>query len=192
MTEKREIKNDNIIDRNDWIRQELKKGVTPIVDFEAAILKDNFNALVGEQSRNAVMLGESMQDSSETWHDNAAAEMINASSLGLSSQASTVVRMINESPVCESPRQDYEEVTLGSVVFISFDDDIEHLEPFILTGATNDLPDSILGRLPDGCEAVTVKSPLGASMLGAKTGDVVTYQANNRNLTIHVHHFEHI
>ncbi len=116
-----------------------------------------------------------MQDSSEIWRDNAAAEMINASSLGLSNQASAVVRMINELPVCESLYQDYEGVTLGSVVFISFDNEIKLLEPFILTGTTNDLPDSILERLPDGCEAVTVKSPLGASLLGAKTGDIVIY-----------------
>lgn len=187
MTEKHEAQS-NATDRNSWLKKELERGVTPIADFEVAVLRDNFQALASEQSRNAVMLGESMQDSSETWHDNAAAEMINAASFGLSSQAGALAKIINEVPLCEIPNSDHEVATLGSIIFVLFDDTDDTPEPFLLTGVTNDLPSPLQDQLPQGCEAVTLRSPLGIALLGCKSGDSITYQANGRDLTVHIHH----
>ncbi len=170
--------------RNEVLLNLIERGITPLLPFEADFLHQEFSQLVEVQRKNGRRLGESMQDSSETWHDNAAADQINAESLGIARQADALTQRLNGGFVMEYPSDQEEEATLGSVAFVDFGDG--NKEPMLITGAVTELVDPAGIGLPDNCEVVTVKSPLGQALIGRRAGETTSYEVNGRILHVNI------
>lgn len=167
--------------RNDALRQMLAAGQTVVLPFELESTRRQFAALLSAQKANGELLAQSMQESSETWHDNAAAEAISADSLGLSSQAASLAKALNEGRVLEYPDPTDQSVTIGSLVTVDFGDN--DLEDLLLTGITTDIRE-INKDWSERFESITVNSPLGSALIGAQPGEEVSYSVNGRKLTI--------
>lgn len=165
-------------ERNQEIKALTANGKIPVLPFEIQALRRIFGGLAERQRENAILLGESMQVSSETWHDNAAAEMINADSLGLSNQAEKLSRTVRGAVDLGYPHKDLGHVTLGSLVSVRYS--TGDIEPILITGAVTELPDFTEFGLPAGCEALTLRSPLGLAILGTEPGSEVRYPVGDR------------
>ncbi len=170
--------------RNELLAEMIARGEVPMLPFELDKLKKDFEELAAEQEVNGRLLGEAMQDSSETWHDNAAAEIISASSVGLTTQAKAVVRQLREAVATDYPDANEQQVTLGTLVYLSFAGD--EPEPMLITAITTDVPDQYGDHLPEGCEVVTMTSPLGKLLIGAEVDQELSYDVNGRNFSVKV------
>lgn len=168
--------------RNEMLFEMAALGIVPSLPFEVSLLEREFEVCVAEQDTNGALLALAMQDSSETWHDNAAADIINASSVGLSTKARAIVKCLRETVIVEYPEIDNNEATLGSLIYVDFGSGI--YEPILITGITSHLPAIYADRLPNDCEVVTIRSPLGSALLGAKTGDQISYDVGERKLCV--------
>jgi transcription elongation factor GreA len=71
-------------------------------------------------------------------------------------------------------------VGLGSVVAIVFDGDSDSDAESYLIGHVEEKPEN------DSVSVMSPSSPLGSALLGAKEGDVVTYDATNAKLKVKV------
>jgi transcription elongation factor GreA len=71
-------------------------------------------------------------------------------------------------------------VGLGSVVTIIYDGDTDDMAERYLIGHVEERPTS------DDVSVMSPSSPLGAALLGAKSGDTVTYDAPNGTLKVRV------
>lgn len=175
-------------ERNKKIIECLEAGFTPTLPFETSALGKKIQGYILEQVRLGVQLGEAMNQSSETWHDNAPADAINTQSVVLSSQAGKTGQALSSSIRFEYPTEADPQVTLGSVVEILYADDNDP-ELIYLTGATRDI-DTINNHtdagFSDDFDAVTISSPLGQCLLGANEGEERTYTANGRKHTVQV------
>jgi transcription elongation factor GreA len=71
-------------------------------------------------------------------------------------------------------------VGLGSVVAIVFEGDSDSDAESYLIGHVEEKPEN------DSVSVMSPSSPLGSALLGAKEGDVVTYDATNAKLKVKV------
>jgi transcription elongation factor GreA len=71
-------------------------------------------------------------------------------------------------------------VGLGSIVAIVYEGDPDSAAESYLIGHVEERPDS------DEVGVMSPSSPLGSALLGAKAGDVVTYEASNAKLKVTV------
>lgn len=174
----------SIPSRNELLADMVANGAVPTLPFELEELKLEFEDLVIQQEVNGKLLGEAMSDSSETWHDNAAADTINAASVGLTSKAKAIIKRLREAVVIEYPSSEDDEATLGSLVYLSFNGGSP--EPMLITAITPRLSEVYSNQVPHDCEVVTMTSPLGMVLVGAKAGQQVTCDVNGRRLSITV------
>ena len=158
--------------RNMDIKSALATKNRPMLPFERDLLYEQFNHCINKQSALAKSLGEAMRQSSETWHDNAPADVVSSDSKVLADRAEMISENLRLGLVFDYV-DDCEEVTLGSVCTVQYSPGDEM--SVILVGVTRDLPEDIETQLPDGCVAVTLESPLGAAMLGASSGSEVLF-----------------
>lgn len=170
--------------RNATLRQMIENDQTPVLDFELERSRKRFTELMETQKNNGSLLAQSMQDSSETWHDNAAAEAISAESRGLASQASILTKILNQGTIVEYPQADFDRVTLGSIVLVDFGDGED--EPMLITGVTTNISEIEGYDWPENYESVTVKSPLGRALIDSQVGDAVKYSVNGREISVTV------
>ncbi|HKR81599.1 MAG TPA: hypothetical protein VJR27_01210 [Candidatus Saccharimonadales bacterium] len=167
--------------------QEIRSsGKQPILPFEETTLRARLDELGVRQRDLGHLLGEVMDQSSETWHDNHAAEMIAADSRGLGDEAEKIIRTLQTAYVASYGSVEPEVpggATLGSIVDIEFSpgDTVSML----LTGAISELPEDITVYYP-GMEATTISSPLGAAVLNAQSGAEVTFEINQRSMGVKV------
>ena len=108
--------------RNERILNDIKNGFNPILDYEERLLQDLFNNYIRKQRLLANHLKDAMSQSSETWHDNAPAEVIIKESELLAKNAEDLSRFLANSTVYCSKIQSHE-ATLGSYCKISYIDD---------------------------------------------------------------------
>ena len=161
-------------------------GYTPALPFEISALGQKIQSYKLEQIRLGRQLGEAMNQSSETWHDNAPADAINTQSVVLSDQAGKTDQALSSSVKFEYPTEEDMQATLGSIVEILYDGD-DKPEIVYLTGVTrsistiNDYTDA---RFSDEFDAVTISSPLGQCLIGANEGEERVYIANNRRYSV--------
>ena len=163
--------------RNQEIAVALEQEKVPVLPFEVELAQRALLSHIKKQDDLGRQLGEAMNQSSETWHDNAPAEAIANSSKILEKTAGETLRIVNNSVVFSHEASEADGVTLGSLVSVLYDgdDDESHL---YITGATRKITDEIeqsLGNFDDLFVA-TITSPIGSALLGARVGDRVTYE----------------
>ena len=166
------------IDRNKAIKDAIVHEKYPILPFELDFAK---NALAGHIEKQADLgrqMGEAMQQSSETWHDNAPAEAISNESKTLASSAEKTMQVINDGQIFEYDASS-EVISLGSMVSVTYGNDTEIVKLFV-TGVVRELPLSLQEKY-DGqdVDCVTISSPVGKAIFDKKVGDVVNAAVGN-------------
>lgn len=166
------------------LRDIITEEKSPMLPFEHAMLRGELQNLGVAQSALSRLLGEAMQQSSETWHDNAPADAINHESRMLSARAEQIIATLGKAVIVGYPEVDDGSITLGTIVGVKYqgDDEVEHL---LLTGVARNAPNfSSEANIPLQLQIVTAQSPLGSAILGRKPGDTPQYQVKNSMLRI--------
>ncbi len=176
------------MNRNMEILRTMEAERLPILPFELEFAKRAFQAQIMRQSELGRRLGEAMSQTSETWHDNAAADAVTSDSAALTESANYIGRIIHESDVFPYEVETDEGVTLGSLVGVRFgaSQDVSYL---YITGSTRELSDEIKSELPkvEDIAVATIFSPIGRALLGVKAGEVAQFEAPNNGRTIEIH-----
>ena len=175
----------SVHDRNQEVLELIAANKIPILPFEKAELEKKLSGYVEDQTALGKMLGEAMRESSETWHDNAPADALNSASVNLSQQARGLLDTLRRVHVYDYPHEAYRKVTVGSLVYVSFDPD-EPLEPVYLVGTSREVGDSEILDLPEGVHVVTPNSPIGSALFGMLPHTDVVYTVNGRDILIGV------
>jgi transcription elongation GreA/GreB family factor len=168
------------------VKQLLKEGRHPVLPFEKDILTVELTKLGVQKKDLAQLMGEAMGQSSETWHDNAPADVINHEAKVWADRAGRVLSGLNTALLLEYPRLNGHIATLGSIVGITYPGDSE-VDNVLLTGMCRTAP-SLEDSAPCTGElsVATIHSPLGAAILGLKAGCIAPYVADSRSLSIEV------
>lgn len=164
----------------------IKTGRHPILPFEDTFLRARLEKLGVRQNDLGRLLAETMDQSSETWHDNHAAEMIAADSVGLAAEAKGILSSLATTQVVEygaiTPKTP-DTVTLGSLVEVRFSR--RDQATMLITGLCTELDEELSAAHPD-MEALSITSPLGAALLNVEGGAEVSYPVENRTITVQV------
>lgn len=167
---------------NERLKDLIADGITPILPFEVDVVRERFELFAAEQARLGHQLGEAMRQSSETWHDNAPADVINLQAGNLSTRAKKLTQNFGQTVEVEYPPLGLD-VTIGSIVGLVFEGQSE-VEYVLITGLVDEVPGSIRETLPIGTMVVTIQSPIGRALLGAKNGEMVNYKVRDRNMSV--------
>lgn len=168
------------------LRDIITEEKLPMLPFEHAMLRGELRDLGVAQSALSSLLGEAMQQSSETWHDNAPADAINHEGRMLSARAEQIIATLEKSVIVGYPEVDDESITLGMIVGVKYQGDVE-IEHLLLTGITRNTPNfSSKACVPRPLQIITAQSPLGIAILGRKPGDAPQYEVRDRILRIEI------
>ncbi|MBA3757308.1 GreA/GreB family elongation factor [Candidatus Saccharibacteria bacterium] len=166
--------------RNETIRSSLDAGYIPMLAFEHEALQTELEGLLVHQEEQGSLLRVAMEQSSETWHDNANQDIIMRESQTTAARGIRTNDTFRRAKVVDYPPEG-DEVTIGSIIEVRFGESLE-IENAIITGTAKGLDiakafeDDNGPLLPEGCTSFTVQSPAGLALLGARTGEVVSYQ----------------
>lgn len=170
--------------RNKKILQIIKDGGVPVLSFEAESLINQIEAYKAKQSHLSGLLAEAMSQSSETWHDNAPAEVLVCESRVLSDFAKRDFDVLNKLVVFEPP--DFkDEISLGSVCTIEYLDDKKIINIFIV-GISASIPEQIYRMLPKETVAVSIDSPIAKALIGESPGEKIYFRVaeNTKHINI--------
>lgn len=140
----------------------IEKKVHPLLPHELKLLKRDYGRLAEIQREHSELLGEAMEQSSETFHDNAPAEAIQGEQEVLMRRVKPIAFMLRSHEIIPYPEEVQETVGLGSRVGISIDGN----QPFqidIVGYRDADWAD-------DEIDQVHHEAPLAASLLGKVVG----------------------
>ena len=142
-------------------------------DLEA--LKDRLRTVRAQDTLVGEIIGESMSQSSETYHDNFDFEQGKKERLMLGESMMKLKRVLEAAQLYEPPRQ-IDKVDIGSTVLL---EDLDRSESFTVTVGS-----FVVDNVFDG-SVVSYASPLGELLLGSAVGDkrelvVGDYRANYR------------
>jgi transcription elongation GreA/GreB family factor len=169
---------------NPVIRSAVSQGQTPLLPFEITVLEQKMDGHIAQQEHLGQLMAGAMSESSETWHDNSAAEAVARDSELLNKSARHARGILNHRLELAYP-VDEEVVTIGSVVGVRYgaDETVEHL---LLTGAVRELSPEIANVIPDETEVISVSSPIGQALFDKKPGQVCSYEANGRQIALSI------
>ena len=173
-------------ERNTRIKHLLNAGSIPALSFELEHLRQQLQGCVEKQAELSKSFGEAMRQSSETWHDNAPAEAISYDSKVIASVAESAIKDIGRAIEFDAT-DTCDEITLGSIFTVEYAPGDEAMS--LLVGIILDIPECVKNSLPQECGIVTLSSPLGSSVLGAKKGDVVAFNVGNRQIKVKITDF---
>jgi transcription elongation GreA/GreB family factor len=156
-----------------------------MLPFEDRALRAELGRLGLAQGELSTLLGEAMGQSSETWHDNAPADAVNLQSKVVTGRAEQVIKYLQHGVLVAYPAPDETSITLGSVIGIQYPD-TDEVDQFLLTGVSRTVPELKPDTPYENLDVVTVRSPLGAAILGAIAGDNLVYVANQRSLNVNI------
>jgi transcription elongation GreA/GreB family factor len=168
-------------DRNRQIKGFIEQGLIPMLPFEHAVLWEQLRQASIDRDVLSQLMAEALDQSSETWHDNAPVEVLNDSSTNLYDRARNVGKALKHSLLIESPGHDYPRVTIGSVVYVSFNGGDP--EPIFISGSLRELPN----HLHPDITVATLASPLGQAIFGKTDGKTAKYEVNGRQITVTIH-----
>lgn len=166
--------------RNKEILSALERDKKPVLQFELDAARGALEACGAEQERLGKLLGEAMTQSSETWHDNAPADVINELSRVNVAAAGEASALIENAQVFEWPINQLE-ITLGSLALIEYVQPPLDQELLLMTGTPCEIGDDILDFMPRGkeVEISTIGSQTGKALLGKEVGQSVRYTVSN-------------
>lgn len=174
--------------RNELITDALSRGLSPILPFETDTASDLLRNLNAKQEELGATLGDAMRQSSETWHDNAPADAINAESKTVTARALRTINILTNAVVIDYTATEEDGATLGSLVTIYYDAD--DMEEVMITGSVRELPNDIdelvkKNATPDiDLSIITVGSPLGIALLGKRPGERAEFAVNGRTTSV--------
>lgn len=182
------------MERNREIQQTIEADRLPVLPFELEIAQRALARHIQEHDKLTVQQFEAMNQTSETWHDNAAADAVTQASQNLAKSAKETNRILNNSDVFEYTANPEDGVTLGSFVTVRYGASDEP-DYFYLTGTTRLLTDEIQAALPptEDINVITVFSPVGKALLGTKVGESTKFTTPaDRVIDLHVDAIEQI
>jgi len=170
----------------DTIRKLLQAGNTPLLPYEYDFLKEQLIKLGVEQKQLGKLLGQAMEQSSETWHDNAPADAVNHQSRVLSKKAEKVIEGLGTAAHVDYPRRGLGSITLGSVIGVVYSGETDP-DYLLVAGFCRERP-NIKPSAPFSTrmDIATVCSPLGAALLGLGLGDTANYMVNHNKVSLDV------
>ena len=155
----------------------LEAGKTPVLPFEYEQLSEQLARYGTDQLQLGRLLGDAMEQSSETWHDNSPAEAAHYEANLLNKKAEQVISGLGAAALIDYPNSADDKVTLGSLVGIRYQDDDEEFR-MLLTGFCRKADVKTDER--HDYEVITIKSPVGSALIGKMVGQQIEYLANNR------------
>lgn len=157
--------------RNLEITRVVSRGLLPVLPHEFDELEKTWTGYNNDQRKLSLQRQEAIDQSTAGLHENTAAEAI-ASDLRVTEHAVDTAGQYLSRAITFGFPDTADEVTLGSIFFLEGKED----EPGFLMGTnTSKLPSEIEKMLPEDYQLVTLSSPMGKAMLGAKVGDEIVY-----------------
>jgi transcription elongation GreA/GreB family factor len=120
---------------------------------------------------------EALNQTSETWHDNAPFDALREKQAVLAAELQTLKETLSKSSPA-APKTEVDRIGIGSRVKLSHDAKRSHHHYFLAGHWTFRLGEFIEDHMVISCQ-----SPLGSSLLGKKIGDAITLP-NKQQLTI--------
>jgi len=139
-----------------------------------------------EQTELGVLLGEAMDQSSETWHDNAPVDAVNNQSRILARRAEGLISGLGSALLLDYPHPNDQAATIGSIVGVRYPGETS-TDNLFLTGMCRTAPafkDD--APFPTEFDVVTARSPLGEALLGLTIGGTALYNAPGHSLAVAV------
>jgi transcription elongation GreA/GreB family factor len=158
--------------------EEIQDGSFYALPHEVQVLKNQFVTISEQRAMLAGHIQDAMEQSSETWHDNAPADALFGEMKLLDRKEATMRRAEIHLVVVEYPDPEFRLVTMGSRVGC------------VIAGS--EFLMDIVGNLPitlkpeDDIEAGSVIAPIPKALLGAKVGSSVVAQIGKRNVEVSV------
>lgn len=167
-------------DRNAEIQRTIEAEKIPILPFELELARGAMEKHVKTQEALGREMGEAMNQSSETWHDNAPAEAISQASRTLAETAEQTIRVLKLSEIFEYESSPEDGVTLGSIVAVRYGSSVEQ-NRFFLTGISRELTPSVAAKIPnvEDIDVINISSPVGRALMGKKAGETTMFTTPN-------------
>lgn len=163
------------------IRQGIQDGYRFALPYEIRRAKEQVESIQSLQNNVSKHISEAMEQSSETWHDNAPADALFAEMFLLDTKESGLVQAQKHLVEVSYPAPDIKYVAIGSRVLILEHGDESYID---ITGnlpLSNDVTDH------DGVERGSVAAPMPQALLGALPESIVTVDvAGGRSFEVRV------
>lgn len=148
-----------------------------ILEEDKALAKERIEQIEREILEMGPAFHEALNQTSETWHDNAPFDALREKQAVLAAELQTLKENLSKSsPVLPKPQNG--RVNIGSRVKLSHDTKKSNHHYFLAGHWTFRLGESVNDHMIISCQ-----SPLGASLLGKSLGDSVTLP-NKQQLTV--------
>jgi transcription elongation GreA/GreB family factor len=168
------------------IKRSIEAGHAPMLPFERDLLLADITKHGAHQKELAGLISEAMDQTSETWHDNAPADAIFAQSHLLGKRAEQTLTELRSAAIFEYPKPGNRSILLGSIVEVNYPGETES-EHVLLTGVSRIAPEVRADApVPSEFEVVTVRSPLGEALLGREEGETAVYRIQQRKMAVGV------
>lgn len=167
--------------RNEIIREALNEGKLPMLPFELRELEIELLGHTATQKELGALLGEAMNTTSETWHDNAQADAVTMQSNILVQQANGVLSALRDRFIVSYDHDEKDTVSLGALVHILIG---RSPETVFITGQRRSLPADIEAIVGEDVTPINVQSPIGAAIFDQSEGMVASYKVGERELSV--------
>jgi len=167
--------------RNENIREAILEGKIPMLPFEQKQLEIELLGHTATQNELSRLLGEAMQTTSETWHDNAQADAVTMQSGILVQQANGVLSALKNRFIIPYEHDEKSKVSIGALVNVFIG---AYPETMFMTGRQRSLPESVTAVVGEDTTAVNVQSPLGEVIFDKPEGTVASYRVGDRQLEV--------
>lgn len=167
--------------RNEIIRDALLEGKVPMLRFEQDLFEVELLGHRATQIELGKLLGEAMNTTSETWHDNAQADAVTMQSHILVTQASDVIRALKDRFIVPYEQDEKDKVSIGALVTVLIGG---YLETIFLTGKQRKITDTIGAVIGRDTQVVNIQSPMGAAIFDQPEGTTASYSVGSRKLTV--------
>lgn len=172
-----------VLTRNQLIKKLLNDGLHPLLPFEESVLGGRLEEHTQSQRELSELFSQSMQQSSETWHDNAPADVIKNDARVLSERAGFITNALHYGRALPYPEDAEDHVTLGSLIGVRYGK-ATVIDYMFLAGRCREVPEEVASVFPSDTVVTTLTTPIGAALFDATVGEDVSFVANGR--TIHV------
>jgi transcription elongation GreA/GreB family factor len=158
--------------------EQLEAGAFYCLPHEKRLLAAQLKDIEARRHGLAKDIAQAMEQSSETWHDNAPADVLFGDLKQIDKQEMKLLAASRELIMVSYPSEAVDFVTIGSRVLCDVQGD-----NFLL---------DVLGNIPvsspeiEGIDQGTIAAPLPRSLLGKKEGEVAMAVINGRELAITV------
>jgi len=164
------------MDRNNEIQRSIEQSRVPILPFELTLAKNALKVHVEKQSDLSAKMRDAMNQSSETWHDNAPAEVIANDSRNLAKIAEKTINILGNADVFDYEANPEEGVTLGSLVDVRYGNSPD-VTSLVLTGVSRELTPDLAENINNDkkVNVVTLSSPIGKAIFGKSIGQKASF-----------------